>query len=61
MWERNYFGDLRPWLHAIMDNMYVRGAVTGVGLVTAWAGLRDLLSVVSGRRASKGFADPPAR
>jgi len=58
MWERNYFGDLWPWLDAIMDNMYARGAVTGVGLVTAWAGLRDLWSAMKGRRASRGLDGP---
>ena len=59
MWERNYFGDLWPWLDVIMDNMYARGAVTGVGLVTAWAGLRDLVSAMKGRRASRSLDGPP--
>lgn len=45
-WERNYFGilwpPLRPWLH----NDYVRGAVSGVGLVNLVAGIVDLLPLV---------------
>lgn len=52
LWERNYFGDLWPWLDAIMENMYARGAVSGVGLITAWVGLRDLLAAVMGRWAA---------
>lgn len=57
LWERNYFGDLWPWLDVIMENMYARGAVSGVGLITAWAGLRDLIAAVMGRWAA---ADPGA-
>lgn len=49
LWERNYFGDLWPWLDVIMENMYARGAVSGVGLITAWVGLRDLIAAVMGR------------
>jgi len=41
-WDRNYFASLWPLLDAIMRNDFVRGGVTGVGLVTAWVGVRDL-------------------
>jgi hypothetical protein len=36
----------------------VRGAVTGVGLVTALAGLRELSSVILAR--SRAIEEPPA-
>ncbi len=49
LWDRNYFGDLWPWLDAVMENAYVRGAVTGVGLVMAWTGLRDLIATIVAR------------
>lgn len=49
LWDRNYFGDLWPWLDVVMENLYVRGAVSGVGVVTAWAGIRDLVSAILGR------------
>jgi hypothetical protein len=52
-WERNYFAQAWPWLGALMESPYVRGAVTGVGLVTAVSGLRDLGSVIFGRRAGE--------
>ena len=42
LWERNYFAALWPWLGIVMGNNFVRGAVTGVGLITAWAGVKDL-------------------
>jgi hypothetical protein len=34
-----------------MQNAFVRGGVTGVGLITAFAGLRDVTSVLFARRA----------
>lgn len=49
LWDRNYFGDLWPWLDVVMENLYVRGAVSGMGVVTAWAGVRDLVSAIAGR------------
>ena len=58
LWDRNYFGDLWPWLDALMENMYARGAVSGVGLITAWVGLRDLIAAVMGRRAAAQSATP---
>jgi hypothetical protein len=32
-WERNVFFDLSPWLHTFMRNRYLRGGVTGLGVV----------------------------
>ncbi len=52
LWDRNYFGDLWPWLDVVMENLYARGAVSGVGLITVWCGIRDLWSAISGRRAA---------
>lgn len=42
LWERNYFAELWPWLEAAMRDHFARGAVSGVGLVTAWVGVKDL-------------------
>lgn len=49
LWERNYFAQLSPWVESVMSNLYVRGAVSGVGLITGWAGVRDLVSLLMGR------------
>ena len=49
LWERNYFAALWPWLDVVMSNRVVRGAVSGVGLVTAWAGIKDLSSAFVAR------------
>ena len=44
LWDRNYFADALPWLGVWMQSDYVRGAVSGIGVVTALGGLRDLVS-----------------
>lgn len=49
---RNYFAQAWPWLGTFMFNSYVRGAVTGIGLITALAGFRDLVGAFIGRRAA---------
>ncbi len=48
-WQHNYFGAVLPWLGAWMEHPAIRGGVTGVGLVTMVAGLRDLVAVFFGR------------
>lgn len=50
--ERNYFALAWPMLGQIMESAYFRGAVTGVGLVTMAAGVRDLAAAIVGRRAA---------
>jgi hypothetical protein len=42
LWERNYFAQALPWLGELMRNRFVRGGVTGVGLLTALAGVVDI-------------------
>lgn len=49
-WERNYLAHLVPGLGAVAGNFFVRGAVSGLGLVNVAAGLSELLSVFSARR-----------
>ncbi len=49
-WERNYFAHAMPLLGSITSNFFVRGAVSGLGLVNVVAGLSELVSVFSSRR-----------
>jgi hypothetical protein len=35
-WDSNYFGSLMPQWHAYWDNMYIRGAVSGLGVVNLY-------------------------
>ena len=49
-WDNNYFADSLPWLRSVMTNNYVRGAVTGLGLVNLFVGLVELVSIFIARR-----------
>jgi hypothetical protein len=48
-WERNYFAEAFPPLQAFVTNNFVRGAVTGLGLVNLFAGFADLALVFIAR------------
>ena len=41
-WDRNYFVGWSPVIGALLTSNYVRGAVTGLGLVNVWAALAEL-------------------
>ena len=57
LWERNVFAIWLPWLGNAMSSRHVQGAVTGVGLITVLAGLRDL----TGAFFSRSTAAPSPR
>jgi len=48
-WDRNYFADAIPAIHALITNNFVRGAVSGLGLVNLGAGLAEIVSLMLGR------------
>jgi hypothetical protein len=48
-WERNYFVQAWPVLRPFITNAFVRGAVTGLGIVNVLAGVADLVPIFSGR------------
>ncbi len=48
-WERNYFAMAWPALRALLTNNFVRGAVTGLGIVNLYAGFADLAVVFAAR------------
>ena len=54
LWDRNYFARLLPVLAALMSSSYARGAVSGVGLVTMAAGVRELFGVFVTREPPDG-------
>jgi hypothetical protein len=51
-WERNYFAQISPLVHAIVTSNYVRGAVTGLGAVNLFGALSDLAMMVRRRSPS---------
>ncbi len=62
-WDRNYFADSWPWLRGVITNNFVRGGVTGLGLVNLAVGLGELFSIFVARRDEEpilSIARPPA-
>ena len=49
-WERNYFAQALPGLSTLMGNHFLRGAISGLGVVNVIAGLSELFSLFSSRR-----------
>ncbi|MEW5981577.1 MAG: hypothetical protein AB1806_04320 [Acidobacteriota bacterium] len=49
LWLRNYFVEAWPWLARVAGDPYVKGAVSGLGLVNLALGISDLTRLV-GRR-----------
>lgn len=49
-WDRNYFAQLLPVVHAFVTNDFVRGGVTGLGIVNIAVAVGELLSLVAARR-----------
>ena len=49
-WERNYFVGMFPSLLEILRNNYLRGAVSGLGVVNLLVGFHDLLDLLMLRR-----------
>jgi hypothetical protein len=48
-WEQNYFAQAWPPLTAWLKNDYVRGGVSGLGVVNLFAGFADLALILSAR------------
>ena len=44
--DRNRFTHGRPMLEAIVNSPYMRGALTGIGVITVFAGLAEVTAVI---------------
>ena len=51
-WERNYFAAVLPMLHVVLTSAYVRGAISGLGLVNLAAAVSELRSLLAARRVA---------
>ena len=49
-WDRNYFAEVVPALHAVITNNFVRGAVSGLGVINLLSGLGELISIILARK-----------
>ena len=60
-WDRNYFAESLPLVDAIISNNYIRGAVSGLGVINIAAGIVELFSILVSRhveRASPSSISP---
>lgn len=58
LWERNYFMERYAMVHAVATNLFVRGAVSGVGAINLVAGFVELIPIFATRGgASVAFGD----
>ena len=55
-WDRNYFATAVPVLHVIISNNFVRGAVSGLGLVNIATGIADLVSLFKAKKVDPSVA-----
>jgi hypothetical protein len=53
-WDRNYFAEAVPGVRELITNNFVRGAVSGLGVINIAVGIRELVSMIAAR------SQPPA-
>lgn len=58
-WDRNFFAASAPALRPWVDSPFVRGAVSGIGGITAIAGLAELGSLLARRRPAQPSSPEP--
>ena len=58
-WDRNYFAESVPIVHTIIRNNFVRGAVSGLGVVNLASGLVELISLLLARNTDTDPAPLP--
>lgn len=59
-WDHNYFAFAWPAIKPFLTNNFVRGAVTGLGVVNLGAGFAELAFVFASRERSDASGRPIA-
>lgn len=52
-WDRNFLLTVSPALRALVHNSFVRGAVSGIGVITVLAGLAEIAAIFAARRPTE--------
>ncbi len=52
-WDRNYFAEALPVIKTIITNNFVRGAVSGLGVINVSAGIGELVSLMLSRNVER--------
>ena len=57
-WERNYFVTHFPFLQNLLRNNFLRGGVSGLGVVNLLMGFHDLADLLMARRLGDPMSPP---
>jgi hypothetical protein len=52
-WDLNFFSQSWPPLHTLLTSNYVRGAVSGLGIVNVLAAVGEIARLFEGRAAAR--------
>ena len=52
-WDRNYFAQSLPSMQALITNDFVRGAISGLGVINVSAALSEIVSMVWSRSVNQ--------
>ena len=55
-WDRNYFAEAVPVIHTVITNNFVRGAVSGLGVINLASGLSELIAIFLARNTDTDAA-----
>ena len=64
LWDRNYFLEAVPHLHALVTSNYFRGAISGLGLINIAASIVELIALFANRPVRESphvFRSEPAQ
>ena len=59
-WDRNVLGAVIPPLRVVLQNNYVRGGVSGIGLINLIAGFGEIMTVIAMSRSNSERNDSEA-
>lgn len=51
-WDRNFFAQSWPPLHALLTSNYVRGAISGLGIINVLAAVGEIAELFEGRASA---------
>ena len=50
-WDRNYFAQALPTVHQLITNNFVRGAVSGLGVINIAIAIAELVAIIAARQS----------
>ena len=60
-WDRNYFAQALPAVHGLITNNFVRGAVSGLGVINVAIALAELVSMIASRQSQRPASIAPSQ